>query len=129
MNARKRLCMFVCAGLWMLSAGPVLAHHSAAQFDFGQSVDITGKLKYVRFANPHAKLILEVTDEQGTRDIQFEGHSRNNMIREGLKPEMFTVGDVITIRVAPMRDGTDGGYVTALLTEDGRAVGRITKPD
>jgi hypothetical protein len=129
MNVRKFVGVLAGAGLWMVAAGPALAHHSAAQFDFGNTVDITGTLKYVRFANPHAKLILEVTDERGTRDIQFEGHSRNNMIREGLRPEMFKVGDEITIRIAPMRDGTDGGYVTALLTEDGVAVGRITKPD
>lgn len=106
------------------------AHHSAAQFDFGNTVTISGEVKVVRFANPHGKLILEVTDdERGTRDIQFEGHSRNNMVRQGLVPEMFHVGDTITISIAPMRDGKDGGYVTALITEDGRAVGRITAPD
>jgi len=117
----------------VLTCGAVsvsVAHHSAAQFDFGNTVTITGEIKFVRFANPHGELILEVTDdERGTRDIEFESHSRNNMVRQGLLPEMFEVGDVITISIAPMRDGKDGGYVTALLTEDGRAVGRITAPD
>lgn len=116
--------------LALAGAGAAVAHHSAAQFDFGNTVDITGIVKVVRFANPHAKIILEVTDdERGTRDIEYEGHSRNNMIRQGLRPDMMQVGDTITIRIAPMRDGTDGGYVTALLTEDGEAVGRITAPD
>jgi hypothetical protein len=110
--------------------GTALAHHSAAQFDFGNTVDISGVVKYVRFANPHAKIVLEVTDDKrGTRDIEFEGHSRNNMVRQGLLPDMFTVGDTIKIRIAPMRDGQDGGYITALVTEDGRAVGRITAAD
>ena len=91
---------------------------------------MTGVVKYVRFANPHAKIILEVTDdERGTRDIEFEGHSRNNMIRQGLVPDMFAVGESITISIAPMRDGTDGGYITAFITEDGEAVGRITAAD
>ena len=46
------------------------------------------------------KLILEVTDDaRGTRNIEFEGHSRNNMMRQGLKPDMFTLGDIITIQV------------------------------
>jgi len=113
-----------------LAGGTALAHHSAAQFDFGNTVDISGVVKYVRFANPHAKIILEVTDDKrGTRDIEFEGHSRNNMVRQGLLPDMFTVGDTIKIRIAPMRDGQDGGYITALVTEDGRAVGRITAAD
>ena len=113
-----------------LAAGAAFAHHSAAQFDFQNTVDITGVVKYVRFANPHAKIILEVTDdERGTRDIEYEGHSRNNMIRQGLVPDMFGLEDKITIRIAPMRDGRDGGYITAFITEDGQAVGRITAPD
>lgn len=129
MKTRNSLVL-AAAALLGLTAGSAFAHHSAAQFDFGNTVDITGVVKYVRFANPHAKLILEVTDdERGTRDIEYEGHSRNNMVREGLKPEMMAVGDEITIRIAPMRDGTDGGYITALITADGEAIGRISAAD
>ena len=106
------------------------AHHSAAQFDFDNPVSVSGTVVEARFANPHMRLILTVTDDaRGTRDIEFEGHSRNNMIRQGLVPEMFGLGDKITIRIAPMRDGEDGGYITAFVTEDGEAVGRITGAD
>jgi len=109
---------------------PAVAHHSAVQFDFQNTVNLTGIVKVVQFANPHAKIILEVTDEKrGTRDIQFEGHSRNNMYRQGLRPEMMTVGDKITIRIAPLRDGSDGGYVTALITADGQTIGNISRAD
>lgn len=126
----KRLIGIVLVIAGSGTVGSVLAHHSAAQFDFRNTVDVTGIVKYVRFANPHGRLILEVTDDQrGTRDIEFEAHSRNNMIRQGLVPGMFELEDTITIRIAPMRDGEDGGYVTALLTEDGRAIGNITAPD
>ena len=87
-------------------------------------------MEEVRFANPHMRLILEVTDDaRGTRDIEFEGHSRNNMRRQGLMPEMFTVGDTVTIRIAPMRNGNDGGYVTALRTPNGDEIGRVTAAD
>lgn len=112
------------------AAAPVLAHHSAVQFDFQNPVNLTGVVKVAQFANPHAKIILEVTDDKrGTRDIEFEGHSRNNMYRQGFRPNMMTVGDKITIRIAPMKDGSDGGYVTALITADGAAIGSITKAD
>lgn len=106
------------------------AHHSAAQFDFRNTVLVTGVVKEVRFANPHMRLILEVTDdERGTRDIEFEGHSRNNMRRQGLMPDMFTLDDTVTIRIAPMRNGEDGGYVTALRTPSGEEIGRVTAAD
>lgn len=113
-----------------LTAVMASAHHSAAQFDFRNTTSVAGMVKFVRFANPHGKLILEVTDdERGTRDIEFETHSRNNMVRQGLMPEMFHVGDSIRINIAPMRNGADGGYVTGLLTEDGRTIGQITSAD
>jgi len=106
------------------------AHHSAAQFDFRNTVLVTGIVKEVRFANPHMRLVLEVTDDaRGTRDIEFEGHSRNNMRRQGLMPDMFTQEDEVTIRIAPMRNGEDGGYVTALRTPDGEEIGRVTGAD
>lgn len=113
-----------------LMAAAASAHHSAAQFDFGNTVLVSGKVVLARFVNPHMRLVLEVTDEKrGTRKIQFEGHSRNNMRRQGLMPDMFGVGDTITIRIAPMRDGSDGGYVTAVRTASGQEVGRVGAPD
>jgi hypothetical protein len=113
----------------MSSAGGAMAHHSAAQFDFQNPVNVEGVVKEARFSNPHARIILEVTDAKGKRAVEFEGHSRNNMIRQGLTPNMMTVGDTITIRIAPMRNGEDGGYVTALITKDGTAIGNITRAD
>ena len=41
----------------VLAATTALAHHSAAQFDFRNTVLITGKVQEVRFANPHLRLI------------------------------------------------------------------------
>ena len=115
--------------LAVLSVSPAWAHHSAAQFDFRNTVVVEGKVVETRFANPHLRLVLEVTDSKGTRNIEFEGHSRNNMRRQGLMPDMFKVGDNIAIRIAPMRNGEDGGYVTAVRTPDGTEIGQVTSAD
>ena len=114
-----------------LAAGSTLAHHSAAQFDFRNTVEVTGIVKVAKFANPHGQFILEVSDdERGTRDVEFEAHSRNNMIRmQGLVPDMFKIGETVTLRIAPMRDGRDGGYVTGFVTIDGEEIGRVNAPD
>jgi hypothetical protein len=42
---------------------------------------------------------------------------------------MFKVGDTISIRIAPMRDGADGGYVVGVRTSDGEEIGRVTGAD
>lgn len=70
---------------------PAVAHHSAAQFDFSQTVMIEGTVKVIEVRNPHIKLNLEVANDAGTREIEYEDHSRNS----------------------------DGGYVTRFELSDG----------
>jgi len=99
----------------------VFAHHSAAQYDFSQMDPLTGKVIHVDIANPHIDLVLEVENGDGSvKEIQFEGHARNNVYRRGWRPDDFSEGDVITIHIAPMRDGTDGGYIQQFTMADGK---------
>jgi hypothetical protein len=116
MNIAKALCIGLGIAVFAL---PVDAHHSAAQFDFSKTVLIEGKVKVLDVRNPHIKLVLEVGDDAGVRDIEYEGHSRNNVYRRGWRPEQFGVGDDITIGIAPLRDGGDGGYITTFKLADG----------
>jgi hypothetical protein len=112
----RLLAAFAIGSVW---AGAALAHHSAAQFDFGQTVTVAGVVKVVSVANPHIHLVLDVDDEKGQREIEFEGHSRNNVYRRGWRPDMLNVGDTLTIEIAPMRSGEDGGYVKNFVLKDG----------
>jgi hypothetical protein len=108
--------------LWLaVAATPMAAsaHHSAAQFDFGQTIRVEGVVKELRVANPHIALLLEVTGATGTRVIEFEGHSRNNVYRRGWRPEIVHTGDKIGIDIAPLHSGADGGYVKTFILEDG----------
>ncbi len=109
-------CLLVCAAI----AIPAVAHHSAAQFDFRGTKTLKGVVKEVRVANPHMRLVLEVNDEKGKRDIEFEGHSLNNVYRRGWRQGLVKVGDELTITIAPRKDGNDGGYVVSVKTADGK---------
>jgi hypothetical protein len=95
------------------------AHHSAAQFDFAQTVRVEGVVKEMRVENPHIALFLEVKDDKGPRVVEFEGHSRNNVYRRGWRPDMVHTGDTINIDIAPLRTGGDGGYVKTFILADG----------
>jgi Family of unknown function (DUF6152) len=97
-----------------------LAHHSAARFDLSiRDQYVTGTVKEFQVANPHTKIVLEVSDAKGTRDIEYEGHSRNNYYRGGWREGMVKPGDEITLNVAPTRDGSDGGYALGVKASDG----------
>ncbi len=99
------------------------AHHSAVQFDFGKSVTYTGTVKDFAAINPHMRLIVELKDAKGTRTVRFEGHSTNNMYRNGYRKGMVNKGDTITVTAAPMRDGTEGGYVIGAQVTNGQYFG------
>ena len=112
------------ARIWLavacLSPGLAFAHHSAARFDLTIRDNlVTGIVKEFTLANPHTKIVLEITDAKGTRDVEFEGHSRNNYYRSGWRSGMVEVGDKITLVAAPTRDGSDGGYALGVILEDG----------
>ena len=99
------------------------AHHSAVQYDFTKAATITGVVVKFQAINPHMRLTLRVTDQKGTRDLEIEGHSTNNMYRAGYRDGMIKVGDMISVDVAPRRDGKEGGYMIAAVTASGTRFG------
>jgi hypothetical protein len=115
--------LFAAIGVVSIGASSLAAHHSAVQFDFTKSVTITGVVKKFQAINPHMRLVLQVKDAKGEREIEFEGHSTNNMYRAGYRANMIKVGDTITVSVAPHRDGSEGGYVTSAVTASGARFG------
>ena len=131
MTLRSRAVAVVAFAVACVAVWPSLAaaHHSAVQFDFTKSVAIKGTVLKFQAINPHMRLVLRVTDAKGTREIEFEGHSTNNMYRSGYRDKMIQVGDAITVFVAPLKDGSDGGYVTAALTAAGVRFGAQSRED
>jgi hypothetical protein len=102
---------------------PVTAHHSAAAQDFTKRVEMQGVVKSWEIMNPHGKLVIQFTDAKGTRAIELETHSRNNVYRAGYRDGMIKAGDKIKVFIAPNRDGSDGGYLVAFETAAGERIG------
>jgi hypothetical protein len=119
----------IAVAIVTLSGSVASAHHSAVQFDFGRSVAITGVVKKFEAINPHVRLVLQVTDQKGSREIELEGHSTNNMYRAGYRNGMIKYGDTITVFVAPLKDGSEGGYVTAAKTASGTRFGALSRAE
>ena len=102
----------------------VLAHHSAAPFDFTGPVTLKGTVKEFSVLNPHSVIVLEVTDdERGTRDIEFEGMSASVFYRAGYMKSSVNQNDNISMTIAPRHDGGDGGFVMSFITVDGQDIG------
>jgi hypothetical protein len=122
----RNVKIFVAAGfssVLALCAAAAMAHHSAAQFDFGQRVTIEGVVKEFNVTNPHTWATVEITDDKrGTREAQYEGHSASHFYRAGYERGMVKPGDKIAILIAPRKDGEDGGFIQAF-TANGKTIG------
>jgi hypothetical protein len=99
------------------------AHHSAAPFDFTKTVTIEGTVKTFEVINPHTHAMVTLVDANGTRDIDFEGHSASNFYRAGYVRGAVQPGDHIQLLIAPRRDGKDGGFIVWFKTQKGLEVG------
>ena len=119
-TVRVATAVLLLLGIGVLNAA---AHHSAAAQDFTKRVEVEGVIKVWEIANPHGRVLLLLTDSKGTREIEFETHSRNNVYRAGYRDGMIKAGDKVKLLTAPNRDGSEGGYVTGFVTAKGEKVG------
>jgi len=119
-----RTASILLAIVLIISIGiPATAHHSAAAQDFTKRTEMQGVVKSWEIMNPHGKLVIQVTDAKGSRAIELETHSRNNVYRAGYRDGMIKAGDKIKVYIAPNRDGSDGGYLVAFETAAGDKIG------
>jgi len=107
-----------------LTASPASAHHSfAAAFDADKPVTVQGVITQAKLANPHSWIYLDVKDASGSV-VQwgFEAQTPTALIRSGVKPEVFKVGSLVTIKGCHARDMTKNeGAAREIILEDGRS--------
>jgi len=97
-------------------------------FDHSKPATVTGTVKEFVFRNPHVYLYLDVKNDRGeVVTYWIEMSNIQNMIKQGINQSTLKVGEVVTVRVHPLRDGRPGGNYETLKTADGREFGR--EPD
>jgi hypothetical protein len=108
----------------MAAAQPVGAHHSAAMFDDEKVMELQGVVKELQWTNPHIWLQVIVEDKGAKTEWSVEGGSPNTLSRRGWRATSFKPGDVVTVRLNPMKDGTPAGGFVGAKFADGRTIGR-----
>jgi len=122
---RKPLGAFVVTALALLSAVPVLAHHSVtAEFDSSKSFSVKATITKIEWVNPHTYLYADVKDENGTvTPYSFEGGPPGALRRSGVLKTMFNVGDAVTIEAYIAKDGSKHlGLLHAVHFADGHMI-------
>jgi hypothetical protein len=103
-------------------AAPALAHHSAAMFDQGKTVSITGAVKDFKWINPHASIEV-ISMEGGVQKVwAVECSTPNILVRRGWSIHSLKPGDMVTVTAHPLRDGGQAGLVMTVTTASGEVL-------
>ena len=119
---RKRNTGFLLV-LMVIACSQVLAHHSFAMFEQKKRVTLKGTVSEFQWTNPHAFIHLLVPNGTGADSWQVELNSPNNLKRQGWKSTSLKPGDVVTLVLNPLRDGTLGGLFVSVTLADGTVLG------
>jgi hypothetical protein len=114
-----RLC-FALLGV-LLGAVPAMAHHSTAMFDFSKTIEIKGTIKSFEWTNPHTWTDVTV----GNATYGLEGMSPNYLSRNGWSRRTLNVGDKVTLKVHPLKDGRKGGFMVSVTLPDGKVLNNL----
>lgn len=119
---RSRVATFLIALACVVTALPVMAHHSGAMFEEKKEVTLTGVVKEFQFTNPHSWLLVDVKGADGkVTTWGFEAEGPSSMTRAGIRLKDFAPGTSVTITGRPMKDGRPAAlWVKATRTSDNR---------
>jgi hypothetical protein len=123
MSVKTRIAVLL-AGIGLLAAVPVSAHHSfAAEYDRNKPITLTGAVTKVEWMNPHARFYVDVKDESGkTTNWEFELGSPNGLMRMGWTRNSLKPGDVVSIEGSQAKDGANLVNARSVKLADGRKV-------
>jgi hypothetical protein len=106
-------------------AAPAFAHHSFAMFDADKTVTLQGTVKEFEWTNPHSWLRIMVEDQSSGKTLQWalEMGSPVQQTRVGWKPDSVKPGDMVTVTIHPLKDGSRGGQFVFATLPGGQILG------
>ena len=124
--ARRDFAVLAAA---VLGASPALAHHSPVMFDHTQHVTLTGTVREFQWTNPHSYIQLVVKNDQGQdEEWSLEMAAPTYLYNQGWRPSSVQAGDTLTVTIAPLRKGGNGGLLMQAATADGKPIGKPAAP-
>ena len=105
-------------------ASTASAHHAfTAEFDREQPVSLRGRVTEMRWANPHAWIYIDVTNDDGTVvNWALETRAANNLIRLGWRREDLPAGTELVVEAFRARNGTPTASIDSVTFSDGRSL-------
>ena len=114
--------ILIFSGLIAAVTSHVIAHHAfSAEFDPIRPVLLRGPIVRVECVNPHTWIHLEVTNEDGSKQVwMVEGGTPNTLLRRGLSRDTITPGTYIVVDGYQSKDRSARANGRDVTFEDGR---------
>ena len=119
---RAKLAVVAASIGLLLSAMPVLAHHSfAAEFDAKKPIKLRGTITRMEWINPHAWVHMDVKGPDG-KVVQWmiEAGTPNTLFRRGFTKDSLEPGTEILVDGYLAKDGSNRANGRDVTLPDGR---------
>jgi hypothetical protein len=107
--------------LVIIAATTVMSHHAFSPvYDDQRVITVTGVVTLFKFVNPHAMMLMDVTDESGRVakwTVEFSG--RLNLSNVGWTEESIQSGERVTVTGNPTHTGSERMFFRKLVRADG----------
>jgi hypothetical protein len=119
---RKTLAVVLGAGVLLMAAVPVWAHHAfAAEFDADKPIKFKGTVTKMEWINPHAWIHIDVKGADGqTTEWMIEAAAPNALLRRGWTKKSLLAGTEILVEGFQAKDGANRGNGSVITFTDGK---------
>jgi hypothetical protein len=119
---KKTVAVVFAAGLLLVAAAPVWAHHAfAAEFDAEKPVKLKGTVTKMEWINPHAWIHISVKSDDGTAtEWMIEAAAPNSLLRRGWTKNSLPNGTEIVVEGFQAKDASNRANGSVITFVDGR---------
>jgi len=128
---RPRIAVLLAAVTLVLTAAPLTAHHSFdGEYLRNKTISLVGTVVNVEWVNPHCKVMISVTNPDGTKTIWTgEAKAPHVMVQNGWErataEAMVKAGEIVTMKGYAAKNGPQL-FATELTRADGRTTLKLS---